>query len=45
MAMKVYVNGRLTIVESNVAYAVPYWTERKRIRERDGGVKITWRIE
>ena len=42
--MNVYLNGKLIIIETNLAYALPYWTERKRIREHDG-VRITWSIK
>ncbi len=36
--MKVYLSGRLLVVESNVAWALPYWTARKRNN------KITWSL-
>lgn len=35
--MRVFFNGRLIVVESNVEWALPYWTERKRMDKR-----ITW---
>ena len=35
--MRVFLNKRLIVVESNVEWALPYWTERKRINKR-----ITW---
>ena len=41
--MKVYVNGRPTIVETNPA-AIAFWKYRKRVREMDG-VRITWKIK
>ena len=37
--MNVYLNGRLIIVETNIAWALPYWTQRKQIND-----KITWKI-
>lgn len=43
MTMRVYVNGKLVVVETNLAYAIPYWEARKRIREKDG-VRITWEV-
>lgn len=39
--MHVSVNGRLIVVETNIAWALPYWQEQQRLRERDG-VRITW---
>ncbi len=41
--MHVYVNGVRTITETNVKWALPFWQERKRARERDGQ-RITWRF-
>ena len=38
--MKVFFNRRLIVVESNVEWALPYWTERRRMDER-----ITWTME
>lgn len=38
--MKVYVNGRLVVVETNVAWALPYWRKRKALNN-----KITWRVK
>lgn len=35
--MNVYLNGRLIVIESNVAWALPYWRARKHINP-----KITW---
>jgi hypothetical protein len=37
--MKVFFNKRLIVVESNVAWALPYWERRKLMDER-----ITWVI-
>jgi hypothetical protein len=37
--MIVYMNGKQIVVETNLAFAVPYWTERKRLNKA-----ITWRI-
>lgn len=31
MHLHVYVNGRLCIIESNPAWAVPYWTARRQV--------------
>jgi hypothetical protein len=39
--MRVFVNGRQVVVESNVEWALVFWTERKLMREKDG-VRITW---
>ena len=36
--MKVYVNGKLIVVETNVAWALPYWEKRKKLNP-----KITWK--
>ena len=41
--MQIYVNGEHTITETNIEWALPFWQERKRIRERDG-LRITWRF-
>ena len=41
--MRVYVNGKLTVTESNPE-AIVFWQHRKRIRKLDG-VRITWKIE
>lgn len=38
--MKIFINGSHAITETNVAWALPYWTERQR-RQREG-VRITW---
>jgi len=38
--MNVYLNGKLIVVESNIAWALPYWTKRKQINKR-----ITWRMK
>jgi hypothetical protein len=37
--MRVFLNGRLIVVETNVAWALPYWTRRKQQNKR-----ITWSI-
>jgi hypothetical protein len=37
--MRVYFDGRLIVVETNVAWALPYWTRRKQQNKR-----ITWSI-
>jgi hypothetical protein len=37
--MRVFFNGRLIVVESNVEWALPYWAERKRMNKR-----ITWSL-
>ena len=38
--MNVYLNGKLIVVESNIALALPYWTKRKQINK-----SITWRMK
>ena len=38
--MKVYFNKRLIVVETNVAWALPYWQARQAINPR----AITWVI-
>ena len=38
--MKVFFNGRLIVVESNIEWALIYWAERKRLNK-----SITWKIE
>ena len=38
--MIVYLNGRQIVVETNIAWALPYWTERKRMNK-----DITWRMK
>lgn len=35
--MKVYFNKRLIVVESNLAWALPYWQKRKQLNN-----SITW---
>ena len=40
--MQVFVKGKLIVVETNLAWAMPYWTERQRLNP---DAKITWRIE
>lgn len=35
--MNVFYSGRLLVIETNVAWALPYWTERKRHDKN-----ITW---
>ena len=39
--MHVYVNGRLVVIETNIAWALPYWQKQRSLRERDG-TRITW---
>jgi hypothetical protein len=41
--MTVFLNGKQIVIETNITWALPYWTERKRVREQDG-VRITWRM-
>jgi hypothetical protein len=36
--MNIYVNGKLIVIETNVAWALPYWTKRKKVNPQ-----ITWR--
>ena len=38
--MKVYFNKRLIVIESNVAWALPYWQARRALRGR----AITWEM-
>jgi hypothetical protein len=38
--MKVYFNKRLIVVESNVAWALPYWQTRKAMSP----TAITWEM-
>lgn len=40
--MVVLLRGKQIVVESNPAWAVPYWTERQRMNPE---ANITWRIE
>lgn len=37
--MKVYFSKRLIVVETNVAWALPYWTARRK-----SNPKITWEM-
>jgi hypothetical protein len=37
--MRVFFNGRLIVVETNLAWALPYWTKRKQQNKN-----ITWKI-
>jgi len=39
--MYVYINGKLVVVETNLAYAISFWKARKQTRRKDG-VNITW---
>ncbi len=41
--MSVYVNNRLTIIETNIATGILYWTKRQRVRKLDN-VRIHWEI-
>ena len=36
--MRVFFNGRLIVVETNLAWAIPYWEKRKASNKA-----ITWR--
>lgn len=38
--MKVYFNKRLIVVETNVGWALPYWTARRAINP----TAITWEM-
>lgn len=38
--MIVFLNGRQIVVETNLAWALPYWTERKQTNKA-----ITWSIK
>lgn len=39
MRMYVFFNGRLICIETNVAFALPYWNRRRSLNNR-----ITWSI-
>jgi len=39
MRMYVYVNKKLIVVETNVAWALPYWEQRKALNKH-----ITWSV-
>jgi len=41
MHMHIYINSKFCFIETNTPYALAYWRERRRLRERDG-VRITW---
>jgi hypothetical protein len=41
MHMHIYINNKFCFIETNSPYALAYWRERRRLRERDG-VRITW---
>lgn len=32
--MRVFLNNRLIVIETNLAWALPYWTERKRFNDK-----------
>lgn len=38
--MSVYLNGKLIVVETNVAWALSYWMKRKQQNKN-----ITWKIK
>jgi hypothetical protein len=38
--MIVYLSGQQIVVETNIAWALPYWTKRKQIND-----SITWRMK
>jgi hypothetical protein len=40
MRMYVYLSKKLIVVETNLAWALPYWTQRKALNER-----ITWSVK
>jgi hypothetical protein len=47
MHLRVYFSGKLIVVETNLAWALPYWTRRKQLDDRitfteelKGGVNI-----
>jgi hypothetical protein len=40
MSMYVYVDKKLIVVETNLAWALPYWKQRKAENKR-----ITWSVE
>ena len=37
--MRVYINGELTVIETNLDFAVPYWEHRRRVRP---DLRIRW---
>jgi len=39
MHMQVFLSGRLIVTESNLNWALPYWTQR-----RSQNAKISWKI-
>lgn len=39
--MIVYVNGKQLVIETNVAWALPYWQRRRALRE---DLRITWKF-
>ena len=40
MRMEVFLRRRLIVVETNLAWALPYWKKRKALNEN-----ITWRVK
>lgn len=38
--MKIYINGKLIVVETNVAWALPYWQGVKAARYPN--IRVTW---
>ena len=46
--MYVYVNKKLIVVETNLAWALPYWKQRRAINKRKGLNRffhITWSVK
>ena len=37
--MRIYLNKRLIVVETNLAFAIPYWTKRKQ-----SNPNISWEL-
>jgi hypothetical protein len=37
--MRVYINGALLVIETNLGFALPYWKKRKTLRP---DLSITW---
>jgi hypothetical protein len=40
MRMTVKLSGKTIVIETNLAFAIPYWTKRKRLNNR-----ITWEVK
>lgn len=40
-SLHVYVNGNLTVIESNLEFAIPFWEKQARLRP---DVKFRWEV-